>query len=99
MKWARCNILTLSGILLAVAAFCAELVDAVPNDLGIELAKWAFIATAAARGLVRAAEELGKPPAGAVIELAPHVRDAVEDGVNSAIRSVDPNFPRPRGVQ
>lgn len=61
LDWAKRNILTLAAMLLAFAAFAAELAGALPNGAGTGLAQSAVIATAAARGLVRAVEELRGP--------------------------------------
>lgn len=63
LDWLRRNLLTVSGLLLAFAAFGAELANALPNEVGAEIAKWVFISTAAARGLVHAAQSLAAPPA------------------------------------
>lgn len=63
MDYARRNILTLATILMAFAAFAAELAGALPDGAGTDLAKWSVLAIAAARGLVQAAAELRKPPA------------------------------------
>lgn len=61
MEWAARNLLSLSGILLAFAAFTAEIAGAVPAGSGIDLSAISIGATAAARGAVRAAEELRRP--------------------------------------
>lgn len=60
MEWTRRNILTLSTILLAFAAFASELAGALPPGEGATIAKWSIIAIAAARGLVNAAEQLSR---------------------------------------
>lgn len=61
LDWAKRNLLTLSMILFAFAAFAAEVASALPNGVGAHLASVAIVATAAARGLVNAVELLTAP--------------------------------------
>ncbi len=59
MEYLRRNILTVSLLLFAFAAFATELSGSLPADgMGADVAKVAVVALAAARGLVLAAEAL-----------------------------------------
>lgn len=60
MEYLRRNILTISTLLLAFAAFGSELAGALPEGVGADVAKVSIIAIAAARGLVNAAEAIRK---------------------------------------
>lgn len=60
MDWLKRNLVTVAGLLLAFGAFAADLSGALPGDAGAKLATWSFVAVAAARGLVHAAQELSK---------------------------------------
>lgn len=63
MTWLQRNLVTVAGLLLAFAAFTADLAGALPGHTGTTLAQYAFIATAASRGLVHAAQSLSAPAA------------------------------------
>jgi hypothetical protein len=58
MEYARRNVLTLATICLAFGAFAAELASALPEGVGVDLAKVSIVAIAAARGFVNAAAAL-----------------------------------------
>jgi hypothetical protein len=58
MEYARRNILTISLILFAIAAFASELAGSLPEGVGATTSQVAVVSIAAARGLVLAAEAL-----------------------------------------